>query len=203
MKNNDLPSRHILPEKFCRCSSLIKKVLIFLKFFRVELIMVLLFWLLTNVLFTRAIVPTSSMVPTIRPYSIIVETGRLHSRFSASNVKRGDIISFSHEESDHILVKRVIGIPGDIISFCGGDVYVNGEPLEEDYCLEPHSTYCSSIFFVPNDSVFCLGDNRMRSKDSRLWNDPFVPFGNIESKTLFALKMPNFLEPLYDYKLKN
>ena len=72
--------------------------------------MVLLFWLLTNVLFTRAIVPTSSMVPTIRPYSIIVETGRLHSRFSASNVKRGDIISFSHEESDHILVKRVIGI---------------------------------------------------------------------------------------------
>ncbi len=138
------------------------------------------------------------MTPTIQQNSITFEK-RSYSFFS--NVKRGDIGTFFHPEINRYLCKRVVGLPGDTVSFCDGDVYINDTLLEEEYCLTPHSTYCNQVFHVPQDSVFCLGDNRVNSNDSRLWNNPYIPIESIESKVMFSYRVPKVLIPVYQKRL--
>jgi signal peptidase I len=84
------------------------------------------------------------------------------------NPQRGDVIIFNApDQPQNDRVKRVIGLPGDVVEVRGdGTVYVNGQQLEEPY-LPPHHSGTSGTWTVPEDQYFVMGDNRSASLDSR------------------------------------
>jgi signal peptidase I len=102
--------------------------------------------------------------------------------------KRGDIVVLNPPyASDEPYIKRVIGLPGETITFANGAVLVNGEPLHEDY-IEAWITSCSGgewcSLVVPEGSVFVLGDNRQDSTDSRDFGP--IRYDRIIGKAVFA-----------------
>ena len=77
-------------------------------------------------------------------------------------------------------IKRVIGLPGEHVEIKEGKVYINGKVLKEDY-LQPDVITESTIFndfIVPDDYLFCMGDNRSKSTDCRRFG--CVPFDKVE-----------------------
>lgn len=98
---------------------------------------------------------------------------------------RGDIVVFKYPANPkEQFIKRIIGIPGDVVSIQNGIVYVNGVALEEDYITAP-----ARIGFreqrVPEGTYFVLGDNRNNSEDSRFSGVGFVPKENIIGRAVW------------------
>jgi signal peptidase I len=140
-------------------------------------------------------IPTPSMAPTIEPNDRII-ANRLIYRFR--DVQRGDIIVFSPPRAaietcgqpagDVPFVKRVIGLPGDVVELReDGPTLVNGVPYEVPNALP--NPQDKRFLPVPADHVLVLGDNRPGSCDSHQWGettarpdpatDPFVPMSSI------------------------
>lgn len=109
--------------------------------------------------------------------------------------KRGDVIVFQapnqeKEEFKKDFIKRVIGIPEDIVFIKDGDVYVNGKKLNESsYLSEEVKTYGGSFIkeeqpiTVPENAYLVFGDNRPFSSDSREWG--FIKESEIVGKSFF------------------
>ena len=103
--------------------------------------------------------------------------------------QRGDIVTFWSDELGKVLVKRVIGLPGDVITFADGYVYVNGEQLDEPYLMAQGMTECDKTFTVPEGCFFPLGDNRTGSWDARSWDDPYIPVSAIQAKPFVVISI--------------
>ena len=109
----------------------------------------------------------SSMVPTLHDGDKMIVSNLFY------KPKYGDIVVFKTDryDPDRALVKRVIATEGQEISldFDRGVVYIDGTPIEEDYIAELTTTKLDFIGpqTVPEGCVFCMGDNRNASTDSR------------------------------------
>jgi signal peptidase I len=74
--------------------------------------------------------------------------------------RRGDVIAFHAEEYDALILKRIIGLPGETVSIHrGGEIFINGKHLEESYTTKGHTSYRGSKTLEPNQ-YFLFGDNR-------------------------------------------
>lgn len=108
-----------------------------------------------------------------------------------SQIERGDVVVFRAPMDRHTnYIKRVIGLPGETIEVRDKVVYVDGKPLD----LEPYKVFKGSIYdpatiangrmmapyTVPEGHVFCMGDNRDYSYDSRFWGP--VPISDIKGR---------------------
>jgi signal peptidase I len=89
--------------------------------------------------------------------------------YRLESIQRGDIVVFRYpRDPSKSFIKRVIGLAGDRIRIEAGQVFVNGEPLQEDYVPRVYAderSYPESV--VPENSYFVLGDHRTMSNDSR------------------------------------
>lgn len=128
------------------------------------------------------------MEPTIHRNHLIMST-RLKYLIGDPVPEYGSVIVFRESsERKRLLVKRVIGLPGDEIRFSDGNVYRNGEALEEPYLMRQGVSFSNvSAFAVPEGAVFVLGDNRENSKDSRFMEETYVPIENIYAEELFQV----------------
>ena len=89
--------------------------------------------------------------------------------YRLESIQRGDIVVFRYpRDPSKSFIKRVIGLAGDRIRIEAGQVFVNGEPLEEDYVPRAYAderSYPEQV--VPDNSYFVLADHRTMSNDSR------------------------------------
>ena len=140
-------------------------------------------------------IPSESMVPTLMVHDWTVGN-RL--AYNKENPQRGDMIIFYSQEQEVTLCKRIIGLPGEEISFVGGHVYIDGSPLDEsDYLSKDVVTEDEEIYQVPENCYFVMGDNREVSLDSRCWEDPYVKAEDIQSRIFFVIpfhKLPWFAQ---------
>jgi len=144
-------------------------------------------FVLKNYIIINANVPTGSMENTIMPDDNILGY-RL--AYLKEGPERGDVIFFYFPDDEtQKYVKRVVGLPGETVYINEGKIYINGseEPLDEPYLKEEWVNGTGPYMYeVPEDSYFCLGDNRNDSADARYWKKTYVTKEKIIGKAIFT-----------------
>ena len=131
-------------------------------------------------------IPSGSMLDTLRPGDrVLVNRVVYHLR----DPERGDVIVFRYPENPEVVfIKRVVGVPGDVLGVRDGRLYVNGGKVAEPYVhrtggrIDPtvaQATVAGSTmhdpwslaepYRIPEGNYFVMGDNRTDSDDSRDW----------------------------------
>lgn len=145
-------------------------------------------------------IPSESMVPTLQVNDrLIVE--KMSYRFHSP--ERGDIVVFMPPDAagkyclgvqdpnikiKDAFIKRVVGLPGEKVEVRDGTVFINDQPLKEDYiAAKPDYQLLPSV--VPPDSFLVFGDNRNNSCDGHFWGP--VPRENIIGRAAFRFWPPN------------
>jgi signal peptidase I len=126
-------------------------------------------------------IPSASMAPTLQAGDQIVVTRYFHGA-----PKRGDVIVFqSLLQPDELLVKRIVGVPGDLVDSRLGCLRIGGYTLPEPYVLRQAATGAIEPQVIPGECYFVLGDNRDDSLDSRSWG--VVPRARIVGRARLVL----------------
>lgn len=123
-----------------------------------------------------------SMMPTLMDGERLL-VDKLSYRFIEP--RRGDIVVFRYpaDPSQHF-IKRIIGLPGDTVEIRGGQVFINGALLTEDYVLQ-RAFGRFGPRQVPEGTYFVLGDNRNNSEDSRDPRVGFVPRSHVVGRAVW------------------
>ena len=136
----------------------------------------------------NAVVPTGSMLNTIQEGDRVIAS-RL--AYVKDDPQRYDIVIFKYPDDEkQYYVKRIVGLPGETLSFKNGYTYVNGEKLDESYLPTQGITtlpdsMADKTFTVP----FVMGDNRTGSNDSRLLGEPYIPVEAAQARMLVAISV--------------
>jgi signal peptidase I len=154
-----------------------------------EMLRTIVFVLAVTVLFDmaipRSLVDGRSMQPTFEDGERLI-VSRLH--YMIEHPDRGDVLVFnslSPHEPDVMLIKRVIGLPGELIEFRNQQLYINGQLIEEPYILEAcREGRCpDESWRLGRDQYFMMGDNRNNSHDSRAFGP--VSIDHIVGRVIF------------------
>jgi signal peptidase I len=136
-------------------------------------------------------IPSKSMLPTLRPgdYILISNTAYLETL-----PERGDVIVFNLKSTvtpkkSFPYIKRVLAMPGERIKIERNTVFINNQPLQENY-IDPNNNKTPfsqkmTEKIVPSEKLFVLGDNRDNSSDSRIFG--FISTKNIIGKATTIL----------------
>ncbi|WP_035053027.1 signal peptidase I [Carnobacterium pleistocenium] len=145
----------------------------------------IIFFLIRNFLFAPVSVDGESMVPTLEDQDRLILN-------KINNIERFDIVVFpAPDEPEKQYIKRIIGLPGDSIRYQDDTLYINEEPVEEDYLQSSIEEMAiggnftedfslaskTGVETVPEGKYFVMGDNRQNSKDSRI-------FGFVDAATV-------------------
>ena len=122
------------------------------------------FLLFTGLFYEQRVIPSESMVPTLEVgdrvavakfaygygrYSLPLSMGRYlplgGGRFFPGLPERGEVVVFEHTHSDRVMIKRVIGLPGDTVQILGETLILNGEPVQSEYVRD--------VRYVPDKEV--------------------------------------------------
>lgn len=131
----------------------------------------------------------TSMLPTLEEYNFLFLSKQAY-RFGEP--AHGDIIVFhtgltTLNGDEKMLIKRVIGLPGDTITIEEGKVSINGVVREEPYTMDGYTSGYVKDLVVPDDSLFVMGDNRQNSIDSRDPSVGMIKIGDVYGKAVFRL----------------
>ena len=123
----------------------------------------------------------TSMTPTLQNDQVIICN-------KLAECQKGDVVAFYY--NNKVLIKRVIGVAGDVIDISGdGVVSVNGEPLDEPYVSELAlgEGDIELPYQVPDNRIFVMGDHRSVSIDSRSTSVGCVAIENVIGKVLLRV----------------
>lgn len=151
------------------------------------LIPAVLLALVINVFLAQATrVYGQSMEPTLHTdQRIVVE--KLSYKFHPP--QRGDVVVLRlPQDPSELLIKRVVGLPGEMLSIHDGRVWIDGQPLDEPY-LSQTTFGDRAPQVIPEDHIFVMGDNRGFSNDSRSFG--LVPYDNIIGRAWFSYWPPD------------
>lgn len=138
--------------------------------------------LISHLFLFMGIVVGSSMDDTLHDTNFVYGVNYSHLPIK---INHGNVIAVKKEiyEKEYIIIKRVIGLPGDIIKIEDKEIYLNGEKLVEKYIKEEMIyNYQLKTYFLAKDEYFIMGDNRNDSMDSR-------DFGPVKKKDIISLNL--------------
>ena len=109
--------------------------------------------------------------------------------YDATAPKRGDIIKPKGNENSHYYIKRIIGLPGEKVQILEGEIYIDGEKLEEDYGVSEITDpgIAAEEIELEGNEFFVLGDDRENSEDSRMADVGNVKRSYIYGKAWFVI----------------
>lgn len=153
------------------------------EYVKMILFVVIVVLVVDNFLLINAVIPSESMENTIMTGDRIFGN-RLAYLFD--DPERFDIVIFKYpDDESQRFIKRVIGLPGETVEIREGKVYINGSdtPLDDSFTPEtPVGNF--GPYTVPEGCYFMLEDNRNNSRDSRMWDNPYVKKEKILGKAV-------------------
>ncbi|MDD4804602.1 MAG: signal peptidase I [Candidatus Pacebacteria bacterium] len=134
-----------------------------------------------NYLFFIVVVPSESMRSTIDINDRLIVTR------NCEDLSRQNVMVFRMQtpNGEQLLIKRLIGLPGDSVKIVNGETYVNKKKIEESYINNPdNKSFFGNGVEIPADNYLFLGDNRSYSYDGRYWQNPFISEDDIVGKAV-------------------
>lgn len=161
-----------------------------------DVFLIIVVFILFGVFFVQpVVVEGTSMLPQLHDGERLLVNKLVYYKIQSvswGHIERGDIVVFWYpDDPDKSYVKRVIGLPGEVVEIRAGKVFVDGRALTEPYLDAEHN---QSLPTQPPKKVdphhyFVMGDNRDNSSDSRYWG--LVPEKYIYGKAFFRYWKPS------------
>ncbi len=141
-------------------------------------------FVLRTFVFQLALVNQISMDPTLKDGQMLIIS---KVNYFIGDPQRGDIIVFKDSYENKLLIKRVIGLPGEKLDLREDKVFINDKELQPDYTSSLTYALTQESWQIPEGQYFVMGDNREHSRDSRVETVGLVNRKSIVGKAVFRL----------------